>query len=156
MSSERYVTHPDDRHPGHADEYEFSHAQNQIVAQLSNSMRWVAAPMISLGALILIYLVMHAIWVWREGYIENLQLLTLPLFLFGIAVLFMSIGAWCRRAGRSFHQIVTTQGDDIHHLMTGLTLMNQVFSFIGQFVKAMILLTFLALILNVVWIYSQG
>ena len=155
MSSERYPARAEDRYVSHADEYEFTPSQERVVSQLSNSLRWVGAPMMSLGSLILIYLIMHAIWVWREGHMENLQLLTLPMFLLGIAVLFMAVGAWCGRAGHAFHQIVTTQGDDIHHLMAGLTVLNQVFSFMAQFVKAMILLTFLALTLNLIWVYTQ-
>jgi hypothetical protein len=50
--------------------------------------------MISLGLLVLIDLLMYAIWLWRRGQYENLQLAALPLLLLGIAIMFVGIGAW--------------------------------------------------------------
>ena len=138
-----------------SEQYEFTHEQEQIVSQLSNSLRWLAAPMISLGALILIYLLMHAIMVIREGFGENLQLVVLPLFLLGLSILFFTIGNWCSRAGRAFHEIVRTQGDDVHQLICGLIHLNQVFRIISIFVKAMILLTFLGLSFNLLWAFTN-
>jgi hypothetical protein len=156
MSVRDYVTSPG-RHEvsfepgGH---YEFSREQEQVIARLGNRLSWVAAPATCLSLLVLIYLAMHTLWMIREGHLENLQLVALPLFLAGIAVLFMAMGVWTSRAGAAMRQIVATTGRDMEHLMSGLSLLNNIFGAIGGFIKAMVFLTLLALILNLIWAYS--
>lgn len=135
--------------------YEFSADQERTVARLANTLRMVAAPMVCLGLLVLIYLIMHAIWMFRHGQTENLHLLALPLFLLGVSVLFLAIGASCRQAGLSFRQIISTTGSDIGHLMSALNVLDWVFGLVAAFVKALILLTFLAMILNLIWLYTN-
>jgi hypothetical protein len=142
------------RNHAHAGDYEFSAEQDRIVGQLSNSLRWTSAPMVSLGFLVLIYLTMYAIWLYQHHGWDNLQLVALPLFLLGIALLFICMGAWTGRAGLAFRQIVETRGSDIRHLMDGLAGLDRVFGIIAGFVKAMVLLTFLALVLNLIWVYT--
>jgi hypothetical protein len=138
----------------HAGDYEFSAEQDRVVTQLSNSLRWTSAPMVALGFLVLIDLLMYATWLYRHHGWDNLQLVALPLFLLGIALLFIFMGAWTGRASLAFRQIVETRGSDIRHLMEGLADLDRVFGIIAGFVKAMVLLTFLALVLNVIWAYT--
>jgi hypothetical protein len=142
------------RSQAHAGDYEFSAEQDRIVGQLSNSLRWMSAPLVSLGFLILIELLMYAIWLYQHHAWDNLQLVALPLFLLGMALLFISMGAWTGRAGLAFRRIVETRGSDIRHLMDGLAGLDQIFGVIAGFVKAMVLLTFLALVLNLIWAYT--
>src|SRR5262245_44259967 len=99
-----------------SDHYEFTPEQERVIYRLGNSLRWTSLPMISLGLLVLIDLLMYAIWLWRRGQYENLQLAALPLLLLGIAIMFVGIGAWVGRAGTSFRQIAQTRGNDMAHL----------------------------------------
>jgi hypothetical protein len=146
------ITHRNDAHAG---DYEFSAEQDRVVSQLANSLRWTSAPMVCLGFLVLIDLLMYAIWLYRQPHgWDNLQLVALPLFLLGIALLFIFMGSWTGRAATAFRRIVETRGSDIRHLMDGLTGLDQVFGIIAGFVKAMVLLTFLALVLNLIWVYT--
>jgi hypothetical protein len=138
-----------------SDHYEFTPEQERVVSRLGNSLRWTALPLISLGLLVLIDLLMYAIWIWRRGQYENLQLAAIPLFLLGIAIMFVGIGAWVGRAGTSFRRIAETSGDDMHHLMSALGNLDKVWVVIAGFVKALILLTFLTIVFNLVHIWME-
>jgi hypothetical protein len=135
--------------------YEFTQEQESVVSRLGNSLRWTSLPLISLGLLVLINLLMYAIWIWRRGHYDNLQLAALPLFLLGIAIMFVGIGAWIGRAGVSFQQIAETRGNDIGHLMSALRHLDKVWVVIAGFVKALILLTFLTLLFNLVQVWME-
>lgn len=138
-----------------SDHYEFTPDQERVVFRLGNSLRWTSLPMISLGLLVLIDLLMYAIWLWRRGEYDNLQLAGLPLFLLGIAIMLIGIGAWVGRAGASFQQIAQTRGNDMGHLMSALSHLDKVWGIIAGFVKALILLTFLIILFNVIHIWSE-
>ena len=138
-----------------SDHYEFSPEQERVVSRLGNSLRWTSLPMISLGLLVVIELLMYAIWLWRRGEFDNLQLAALPLFLLGIAIMLVGIGAWVGRAGTSFQQIAQTRGNDMAHLMSGLGHLDKVWVVIAGFVKALILLTFLVILFNVFHIWRE-
>jgi hypothetical protein len=138
-----------------SDHYEFTPEQERVVSRLGNSLRWTSLPLISLGLLVLINLLMYAIWIWRRGQYDNLQLAALPLFLLGIAIMFVGIGAWIGRAGDSFQQIAQTRGNDMAHLMSALGQLDRVWVVIAGFVKALILLTFLTLLFNLVHIWME-
>jgi hypothetical protein len=138
-----------------ADHYEFTPEQERVVSRLGNSLRWTSAPMISLGLLVVIELLMYAIWLWRRGEFDNLQLAALPLFLLGIAIMLVGIGAWVGRAGNSFRQIAQTRGNDMAHLMSALSHLDKVWGVIAGFVKALILLTFLTILFNVIHIWRE-
>ena len=147
MSSSMYATS--------ADHYEFTPDQERVVSRLGNSLRWTSAPMISLGLLVVIELLMYAIWLWRRGEYGNLQLAALPLFLLGIAIMLVGIGAWVGRAGTSFQQIAHTRGNDMGHLMSALGHLDTVWGIVAGFVKALILLTFLTILFNVIHIWRE-
>jgi hypothetical protein len=138
-----------------SDHYEFTPDQERVVFRLGNSLRWTSLPLISLGLLVLIDLLMYCIWLWRRGQYDNLQLAALPLFLLGIAIMFVGIGAWVGRAGSSFQRIAETRGDDMHHLMSALGHLDKVWGVIAGFVKALILLTFLTILFNLVHIWME-
>jgi len=135
--------------------YEFTPEQERTVSRLGHSLRWTSLPLISLGLLVLINLLMYAIWIWRRGQYDNLQLAALPLFLLGIAILFVGIGAWIGRAGASFLRITETRGNDIDHLMSALGQLDKVWVVIAGFVKALILLTFLTLLFNLIHVWME-
>ena len=135
--------------------YEFTHEQERVVSRLGHSLRWTSLPLISLGLLVLINLLMYAIWIWRRGQYDNLQLVALPLFLLGIAILFIGIGAWIGRAGESFLGITETRGNDIDHLMAALRQLDKVWMVIAGFVKALILLTLLTLLFNLIHVWME-
>jgi stress response protein YsnF len=138
-----------------SDHYEFTPEQERVVSRLGNSIRWTSPPMISLGLLVVIELLMYAIWLWRRGEYGNLQLTALPLFLLGIAIMFVGIGAWVGRVGTSFHQIVQTRGNDMAHLMSALSHLEKVWGIIAGFVKALILLTFFTILFNLLYVWLQ-
>jgi hypothetical protein len=138
-----------------SDHYEFTPEQERVVSRLGNSLRWTSLPMISLGLLVVIELLMYAIWLWRRGEYDNLQLAALPLFLLGIAIMLVGIGAWVGRAGTSFQQIAQTRGNDMAHLMSALSHLDKVWGIVAGFVKALILLTFLTILFNVIHIWRE-
>jgi hypothetical protein len=138
-----------------SDHYEFTADQEGVVSRLGRSLRWTSLPLISLGLLVLINLLMYSIWIWGRGQYDNLQLAALPLFLLGIAIMFVGIGAWVGRAGTSFQRIAETHGDDMHHLMSALGHLDKGWVVIAGFVKALILLTLLTLLFNLVHIWME-
>jgi hypothetical protein len=79
----------------------------------------------------------------------------LPLFLLGISIMFVGIGAWLGRAGSSFQRIAETRGNDINHLMSALAHLDKVWAVIAGFVKALILLTFLTLVFNLIHVWTE-
>jgi hypothetical protein len=139
----------------HGAEYEFDAEQNQVLSQLANSLRWTSAPMVSLGFLVLIDLAMYSFWMYRHHGLDNLQLVAMPMFLLGMAALFIFMGLLTGKASMAFRQVVETRGSDVYHLMDGINGLNSVFGVIAGFVKAMVLLTFLALVLNLIWVYTS-
>jgi hypothetical protein len=149
-----YETTPD-VHEATSDHYEFTPEQERVVSRLGNSLRWTSLPLISLGLLVVIELLMYAIWLWRRGEYDNLQLAALPLFLLGLSIMLIGIGAWVGRAGVSFQQIVQTRGNDMAHLMSALNHLDKVWGIIAGFVKALILLTFLIILFNVIHIWRE-
>ena len=155
MSNATYPT----SYPTSSDHYEFTTDQERVVSRLGNSLRWTSLPLISLGLLVVIELLMYAIWLWRRGAYDNLQLAALPLFLLvfllGIAIMLVGIGERVGRAGVSFQRIAQTRGNDMGHLMSALSHLDKVWGIIAGFVKALILLTFLILLFNVVHIWTE-
>jgi hypothetical protein len=69
--------------------------------------------------------------------------------------MFVGIGAWVGRAGVSFQRIVQTRGNDMGHLMSALGDLDRVWGVIAGFVKALILLTFLTILFNLVHIWRE-
>jgi stress response protein YsnF len=140
---------------GSIDHYELTPEQERVVSRLGNSLRWTSLPLISLGLLVVINLAMYAIWLWRRGEFDNLLLAALPLFLLGLSIMLFGIGAWVGRAGTSFLQIARTSGNDMAHLMSALGHLDKVWGVIAGFAKALILLTVLALLFNVIHIWRE-
>lgn len=89
--------------------YEFNDAQNSTFARLAGAMRFVAAAMLVLGAVLSLAAIVLA-----RSTLEATAILA-PL---GITVGLM--GAQLFVAGRRFRRIVTTRGSDINNLMKAL------------------------------------
>jgi hypothetical protein len=102
--------------------------------------------------MILIYLCMQLITMYREARPGDFhhQLLGMPIFLLGCAVLFLCIGYWTHNAGESFRQIAGTHGTDIEHLMAALASLQRVFGTIAGVLKALVFLALLAIVVTVV------
>jgi hypothetical protein len=142
------VVHPHDRSSGN---YEFTAEQEHLIMHLGKSLRWISTPAYCLGALMLIYLATQLITMYREARPGDFhyQLLGMPIFLLGCAILFLCIGFWTQNAGESFRQIAGTRGTDIEHLMAALASLQRVFGTIAGVVKALVFLALLAIIVTV-------
>ncbi len=86
--------------------YEFTPAQDQVMADLAKKMSLVGKVLLVFGVI---------------GVIAGLLLITSG----GVGALIQGtlnifIGLWTARASRSFSAIVETKGNDIHHLMNAM------------------------------------
>jgi hypothetical protein len=98
-------------------QYEFSTEQNRILERLSRRMKAVAVFLFVFGGLI--------------G-IQALQLTVAGesfLFSAGIAAVYVLMGIWTFKAGKSYEKVVTTEGNDIDHLMDATGSLLSLFNF---------------------------
>jgi hypothetical protein len=142
------VVHPYDRSSGN---YGFSAEQEHLIMHLGKSLRWISTPAFCLGLLTLIYLAMQLITMYREARPGDFhhQLLGMPVFLLGCAILFLCVGFWTYHAGDTFRRIAGTHGTDIEHLMAALASLQRAFGTIAGVVKALVFLALLAIIVTV-------
>src|SRR5262249_53259751 len=113
-----------------ASQYEFTESQNALIEQLSGDMSWVAVPLIIIGILYAFALVLAVIKAFQQPH------LLLEAALLGLVMLFfLTLGIWTRRSATAFHQIVTTKGRDIEHLMTALDELRKQYKLLSAFVK---------------------
>jgi len=84
--------------------YEFSPEQNEVIAALASSMKFVGVISLLGGALLLV-----AVQLTKGGLIKSVQ-----------AVLALIIGGLTVHAAGAFRQILDCPGNDIRHLMTAL------------------------------------
>ena len=89
--------------------YEFDSTQNAVFAKLGSAMTFVAVSMLVVSAMIAL-----AVLVLARSTLTG-SVIVAPL---GLAV--AVIGAQLFRAGRRFHRIVATRGNDISNLMFAL------------------------------------
>lgn len=86
--------------------YEFNNAQNQLIRELSEKMRFVSYFLIGLGILVAI----AGIFVITRGGLGNIIQ----------GIIQVIIGFWTNKAASAFKQIVNTQGNDIENLIDAL------------------------------------
>lgn len=87
-------------------EYEFSSSQNELIKNLADKMRFVAAFLIAVGALGVI----GGLLTLARGGLSNII----------SAVVYILIGVWTNNASSAFRRIVETSGSDIENLMGAL------------------------------------
>ena len=136
-------------------EYEFTPEQNDLIARLSNAMRWVSVPMLALGALCTVNLIMSIVWLVQTKNYQDWHAIGTILYLLVSTLLFMAFAVWTSRSSFEFWQITETRGQDISHLMSALDGLRKVFSVLATFVKVFIAIMLLALVLNLVAAFSE-
>jgi hypothetical protein len=88
--------------------YEFSREQNDAVSLLAQRMRVVGVLLLLVGILVTGETIL--LLRFGQGTVVGIA----------VAVALGLIGYWSIRAAREFFRIVTTQGADLSHMMTGL------------------------------------
>ena len=112
--------------------YEFSAPQNTVISSLASFMKIFGIICIVGGVL----LVLGSLFTAKGLSPDQLQ---------GVFVII--IGALQHRAAKAFRSVATTQGDDIHHLMTALGILRDIYKIQ---VIVMIAVFLLALVLGVI------
>jgi hypothetical protein len=125
--------------------YEFDDKQNAVIEQLARSMLWIAAPLQVVGILYGVGCVLAVIQAFRE---TSSALGAVYAFLG--AIFFLGLGTWTRNAAQSFHQITTTTGKDIDHLMDGLDNLRKMYSLLSTIVKVYVALMVIALVVALI------
>ena len=85
--------------------YEFTVEQNNTLRQLSKKMKVVAVFLFIAGGLIII-----------QG-IQEMMYGGSMIFSAATGAIYILMGVWTFKAGKSFEQVVHTEGNDIEHLM---------------------------------------
>ena len=121
--------------------YEFTAEQNGLIADLARKMKWVAVFMFAIGALALIGTVSSALRSRPD----------LAVLLVLVAAFFLAIATWTFRAGREFHRIVVTRGQDIPHTMNALAQLRRFYT-----LHFWLIVVYLALIVLAILGYPEG
>ncbi len=116
--------------------YEFSDAQNQVIHDLARKMQGVGIFMIALGVLAL------------AGFVAGLlapDLVPSLIWVF-IAAYFVAVGLWSVRAARELEKVVTTEGEDIPHLMRAMGEIKKLYTLHFWLIVVYLLLVVLAIL----------
>jgi len=126
-------------------QYEFDAHQNEVIRQLSRSMRWVAIPFLLLGAMYGIVFALSIVRVFADP--RGI----LGVLVIGLAMLFfLALGRWTRKAAASFEGVTETAGEDISHLMEALDNLRKTYSLLSLIVKIYVGLLLLMLIFSAI------
>ncbi|MFB2880417.1 hypothetical protein [Floridanema aerugineum] len=112
-------------------EYEFSSSQNELIKNLADKMRFVAAFLIGIGALGII----GGLLSLRTGGVGNII----------NGVVYILTGIWTNSASSAFRRIVETSGSDIENLMGALGELRKLYTL--QYWLLIIALIFIAIAL---------
>jgi len=140
-------------YPG--ERYEFSPAQNEVIGNLGNSMKWVALPLFALSTLTLIYLVMASVWAVRTGAYRDWHTIAMLLFLVASCILYFALARWTLTSSLGFRAIVETRGRDMNFLMLSLDNLRKMYGVLALFVKVFLVVSVIGLILSVVGIWRS-
>ena len=91
-------------------QYEFNEAQNRVILDLSQKMKFVSFVLIIVGLLQVLGGIFSAFAQSIPGAIDG--------FIGGI--IYILVGVWGTGAANSFRQVVDTEGNDIDHMMSAL------------------------------------
>lgn len=119
--------------------YEFTGDQNQTIDRLSRRMLWAGIAQIVFGSLQLV----GNCSVQSGGGSFSISATSGPFY-----IVLIIVGAMLVSASRSFRRIVTTQGDDIKHLMSALSSLSR--AALVEIVAFIIIAVFALLLIAVV------
>lgn len=109
------ATSPDDPiPPPGARQYEFTPAQDQLIADLARKMRFVGFFALLVGGLGVAAMIVALV---RQRIAYNLD-----------AIIWLFLGFWTLGAARAFQDVSDTQGRDITHLMQALAELRSLYS----------------------------
>jgi hypothetical protein len=126
-------TSPDAKPPatdGTEAQYEFSEAQNRVIADLAMAIVWVRLPLLVVGLLQAVIATGLAFRIPRDG-AHIVGVLGHGL----AAVVCFLLAGMLARAANSFAMITVTRGRDVSHLMTALRNLDAWFDTLAFFVK---------------------
>ena len=126
-------------------QHEFDSRENKVISDLANAMSWVAVPLLILGVL---YIVVTAFCLIQA--FQHPGSILAALYVGLIAVLFLALGRWTKQSAVSFHQIVSTSGQDISHLMQALENLRKKYSLLSVIVKIYVAIIVISLIVSLV------
>ena len=118
-------------------QYEFTADQNRTLEQLAKRMKSVAAFLFIFGGII-------GIEVLRQALVGANFLFTA-----GMAAIYILMGIWVSRAGKSYQSIVQTEGRDIDHLMSATSSLLSLFNFQFWLFLISIILTVIGVLISV-------
>lgn len=111
-------------------QYEFSEAQNRIIADLAMAIVWVRLPLLVVGLLQAVIATGLALRISKDG-AHVVGVLGHGL----AAVVCFLLAGMLARAANSFAMITVTKGRDVSHLMTALQNLDAWFDTLAFFVK---------------------
>jgi hypothetical protein len=127
------------------EQYEFTSRQNAVIGPLARDMVWVAVPLQLVGVLYGIGLVVAVVKAVRDPH------LFLEAALIGLGMLFyLALGIWTSRAARSFQHIVSTQGQDVTHLMDALDNLRKLYGLLSILVKVYVAIVLVAVVVGLI------
>ncbi|MGI9519326.1 MAG: hypothetical protein ACR2NP_19905 [Pirellulaceae bacterium] len=130
--------------------YEFDAQQNQTIGELAGAMKWVAVPLILVGAMYAVLAVIQLITAF-----QNWELLFPALMIALAAVLYLVLGFWTKQSSEAFSAVVATSGNDIGHLMTALDNLRKKYSLLSLIVKIYVVLLIIGLIVGIVMLVAS-
>jgi hypothetical protein len=110
--------------------YEFTPAQNEVVANLAYKMRGVGFVYFVLGLLSVVGGVLIGVAAYKDPKLADAQRTVYAVAGFYVVsgLINVLIGNWTFAASRSFKRIVDTKGNDIGVLMDGFATLHKVYS----------------------------
>jgi len=134
--------------------YEFTEPQNRVIADLSNSLRWVSIPALALASITLANLVIGTVLGIRDGLLTNWHYISLLLFVLVSFIIYFSLFRWTMTASAGLQAIVKTKGKDIPYLMASLDNLGNLFGLLATFIKVFLLLALISLVLSLFQLFS--
>jgi hypothetical protein len=115
-------------------QYEFNSFQNARLSALAGWMTaagvaligWATLQLVTVGTLY------GSLLAGPAGYMRSLALYNLVVAV-GVNTIHMLVGVWTLRGARGFQRVVSTQGSDMQHLMSGLKSLRDSYSGIFWF-----------------------
>jgi hypothetical protein len=138
-------TRPESTSGSSPGQYEFTGRQNAVIGPLARDMVWVAVPLLLVGILYGIGVFVSVLQSFHDAhYIFQAALI-------GLAMLFyLALGTWTKRSARAFQQIVSTQGQDINHLMDALDNLRKMYGLLSLIIKVYVAIAGVAVVIGLI------
>jgi hypothetical protein len=154
-----------------APQYEFSTEENALIGNLAGKMSFVGLFLVLVGVVNVLMAILVVVAIYRDripsSWMDQLpaeakeQVKKMPLDklpannnLWGIAInaglvglFYLLMGTWTRTAAADFKKIVTTQGNDISHLMNALGALHSMYALVYTLLMVTLLVGLAALAL---------